>query len=209
MSQVSVILICKNAAATIDRALDSVFKQSIGPLEVLVVIAHSDDGTLDRLNLRNNLVIIHQVGKGIGDARNTGISEAKGQYIAFLDADDEWEPDTLERQCAALDSDPKAMVAMGQLLKIEEDLLINPEICPALTPGGCLFRAEVFSILGGFDSELVVAADHKWFMQAIEKGISFVNHQQIVLKKHIHGRNLSMLGRKQYRQEFFSLLRKR
>jgi len=209
MRQISVIVICKNAAATIDRALDSIFMQSVSPLEVLVVLAHSGDEILEQLNLRNNLKIIHQDGKGIGDARNKGISVAKGQYIAFLDADDEWLPDALERQISAFDLNPKAMVAIGQLVKVGDDLSINSEPSPALTPAGCLFRAEVFKCLVGFDTELAVAADHKWFMQAIESGIPFVNHKSIVLKKHIHGRNLSMLGKKQYRYEFFSLLRKR
>jgi glycosyltransferase involved in cell wall biosynthesis len=210
MSQISVIVICKDSASTIDRALDSIAQQTLNPIEVVVVVAPSSDGTLEALNAREGLVILDQLGTGIGDARNYGISVAKGRYIAFLDADDEWLPNTLEIQYAALELVPTAMVAMGLLVKIEEnDLEVLLEPIPAITPGGCLFRAEVFSIMGFFDSDVMVAADHKWFLQARLKGVKFVSYQRIILRKYIHGQNMSVVRRQQYRSELISLLRGR
>lgn len=208
MSQISVIVICKNSAATIERALDSIMSQSIKPSEVLVVLAPSADGTIEILKAREGLVILNQLGIGIGDARNFGISVAKGSYIAFLDADDEWLPNALEMQYTALELDPSAMIAMGLLVKIKENYLeILPDPMPAVTPGGCLFKVEAFSCFGQFDTNVIVSADHKWFFQARKKGIRTVSHQGIILRKHIHGQNMSVVRRQQYRKELIELLK--
>jgi glycosyltransferase involved in cell wall biosynthesis len=102
MIHISVIVICKDSALTIERALDSIRMQSIKPKEVIVVAAPSSDGTIEILKSRDDIVILNQRGIGIGDARNYGISVAKSRYIAFLDADDEWLPNALEMQYTAV-----------------------------------------------------------------------------------------------------------
>jgi glycosyltransferase involved in cell wall biosynthesis len=210
MTDISVIVICKNSASTIERALDSILMQSQKPKEVIAVAAPSVDSTIEILQARKDLVILNQRGTGIGDARNLGISKVQGRYIAFLDADDEWAPNTLEVHSEAFELDPAAMVSMGFLIKVEENTpKVLSEPMAAVTPGGCLFRAEVFSCQGGFDTDSAVAADHKWFMQARLQGIKFVSHQGIVLKKHIHGNNMSVVRRELYRKELISLLRGR
>jgi hypothetical protein len=63
--------------------------------------------------------------------------------------------------------------------------------------------------MGGFDTDVAVAADHKWFMQARLQGVKFVAHQGIVLRKYIHGNNMSVVRRELYRKELISLLRGR
>lgn len=210
MTDISVIVICKNSASTLERALDSILMQSIKPKEVIVVAAPSVDNTIEILKSRKDLVILDQQGKGIGDARNFGISEASGKYLAFLDADDEWEPKALQMHLDTLELDPAAMISMGFLVKIEENTpKVLSEPMAAVTPGGCLFRAEVFSQLGGFDTDVAVAADHKWFMEARLQGIKSASHQGVVLKKYIHGKNMSVVRRALYRKELISLLRRR
>lgn len=209
MSQISVIVICKNAASTIDRALDSVMMQSHKPLEVLAVVAPSSDRTMEILQSRRDVVVLEQLGHGIGDARNFGIASAHGRYIAFLDADDEWLPNTLQLQLDAIITDPTAMFAMGCLVKVGHDIELPSEPMPAVTPGGCLFRAEVFSIMGGFTTDVAIAADHEWFMRARLNGINYVSHEDVTLTKHIHGHNESLIRREQYRMEIISLLRGR
>jgi glycosyltransferase involved in cell wall biosynthesis len=105
LSSVSVIVPTHNRAATVARAVRSVLSQSYQELEVIVV----DDGSTDETpevvasfadpRLR---YIVHATKRGGGAARNTGIDVASGEYIAFLDADDEWLPDKLEDQIAAI-----------------------------------------------------------------------------------------------------------
>ncbi len=102
-ADVSVIIPAYRAAGTIARALGSVARQALKPREVIVVDDGSDDGT--RLaaeacrgllgNIR--LSVLSQENAGAGAARNRGIHAATSEYVAFLDADDEWLPEKLAR----------------------------------------------------------------------------------------------------------------
>jgi glycosyltransferase involved in cell wall biosynthesis len=112
---ISVIIPAFNAAATILPALASVRAQTYGLLEILVVDDCSTDGTADRVDramvdeprLR---LIRHERNQGPSAARNTGLWAAAGRYCAFLDADDDWLPDKIERQVAALVANPRAVL---------------------------------------------------------------------------------------------------
>lgn len=96
---VSVIVPLYNKAQTVERALNSIFAQTYTNMEVIVVNDGSTDGC-DMLVRRKfddaRLVVIDQANQGPGAARNAGIRAAKGDYIAFLDADDSWYPQNLE-----------------------------------------------------------------------------------------------------------------
>jgi glycosyltransferase involved in cell wall biosynthesis len=118
---VSIIMIFFNAERFISEAIDSVFAQSYENWELLLV----DDGSTDRsreLVVRyvercpNRVRLLEHDGHpnlGTGASRNLGIREAKGEYIAFLDSDDVWLPQKLERQVADLESHPEAEMVYG------------------------------------------------------------------------------------------------
>lgn len=102
---VSVVIPLYNKGKYIERALSSVFAQTQPPLEIIVV----DDGSIDdgpervlKFNA-SKIILIQQKNKGPGAARNVGLALAKGEYIAFLDADDEWTPFFLEKGLALLE----------------------------------------------------------------------------------------------------------
>lgn len=94
----SVVVPLYNKENCIRMTLESVKKQSFKDYEVIVVDDGSTDRSLEeaRKIKSENITIIHQQNQGVSVARNTGILHAQGQYIAFLDADDEWEPDYLK-----------------------------------------------------------------------------------------------------------------
>jgi glycosyltransferase involved in cell wall biosynthesis len=96
---VSVVIPLYNKGKYIERALSSVLSQTHQPLEVIVVDDGSTDDGPERVLKFNNpeIKLIRQENKGPGAARNVGLDRAKGKYIAFLDADDEWLPLFLER----------------------------------------------------------------------------------------------------------------
>jgi len=112
---ISVIIPSFNAETTILSALASVRAQSYHALEILVVDDFSSDGTpeqvarlaADEPRLR---LIRHDRNQGPAAARNTGLAVAAGRYCAFLDADDEWLPDKLDRQVVALAAAPSAVL---------------------------------------------------------------------------------------------------
>ena len=103
MADVSVIIPAYRAAGTIERALEGVVGQTVPPKEVVIVDDGSDDGTLavaeafaPRMG-EIELKLFRQENAGAGEARNRAILESAGRYLAFLDADDEWLPEHLER----------------------------------------------------------------------------------------------------------------
>lgn len=113
--QVSVIVPAYSVADYIAEALDSIFKQTFKDYEVIVV----NDGSPDTERLekvlepyRDRILYIVQKNKGLSGARNTAIRAATGKYIAFLDADDIWEPDYLAVQLGFLEQRPQ-MVAVS------------------------------------------------------------------------------------------------
>lgn len=106
--KISVVIPAYNAAATIGRALVSVFAQTLSPDEVVVVDDQSRDGTSEIVGAFGQLevkLINSGARKGAGAARNIGIAAATGDLIAFLDSDDEWLPTKLERQVSLIARD--------------------------------------------------------------------------------------------------------
>lgn len=100
-AKVSVILPTYNRAAVVAKAIDSVLKQTYQAFEIIIVDDGSIDKTEDIVNSYKDERIIyikHKRNKGAGAARNTGITNARGDYIAFQDSDAEWLPEKLEKQ---------------------------------------------------------------------------------------------------------------
>ena len=113
----SVIVPAFNAAADIPAALASVFAQSFGAFEVIVVNDGSSDDLESSLRpFRDRIIYLEQPNRGAAAARNAGIRAARGQYIAFLDADDVWRPDFLQRQIGYLGSHPQCDLVYSDAL---------------------------------------------------------------------------------------------
>src|SRR5258706_6591961 len=107
MSRISVIIPTFNSAALVTAAVDSVLAQTTPPTEILVVDDGSTDDTRQRLApYAGRLRYLHQQSKGVAAARNLGLKQATGEFVAFLDADDIWHPRKLERQLTAMTANP-------------------------------------------------------------------------------------------------------
>lgn len=104
MEGVSVIIPAYNAAAFIGDALNSARAQTYDNLEIIVVDDGSTDGTADVVSSFHGVRMIRQPNRGAAAARNRGIREASGRYLAFLDADDIWLPDKTRMQVEFLRS---------------------------------------------------------------------------------------------------------
>jgi len=98
--KISVIIPCYNSKPWIARALASVARQSYAPCEIIVIDDGSTDGSVRKVETMHfrNLSVIRQSNQGASAARNKGIEVARGELIAFLDADDQWHTEKLEKQ---------------------------------------------------------------------------------------------------------------
>jgi glycosyltransferase involved in cell wall biosynthesis len=104
--RVSVVIPTYQRADLVGRAIDSALAQTVDDIEVLVVDDGSTDGTratVDRIGDPRVRYFAHETNRGVSAARNTGVEAARGEYVAFLDSDDEWLPRKLDRQLSALE----------------------------------------------------------------------------------------------------------
>ncbi|HJO33360.1 MAG TPA: glycosyltransferase family 2 protein [Anaerolineales bacterium] len=107
--RVSVVIATHNRAGLVGQAIKSALGQSVRPAEIIVVDDGSSDATPQMLSeYGNDIRIIHQPNRGRSAARNAGVEHAQGDIITFLDSDDVWLPEKLEKQLAAFEVNPSA-----------------------------------------------------------------------------------------------------
>ena len=112
MKTVSVVMAAYNYAPYISEAIESVLAQTRPPLDVIVVDDGSTDATPEVLAAFGDRIrVLRQTNQGASAARNRGIEAARGEYIAFIDADDVWKPRKLELQMALFDADQLSSLA--------------------------------------------------------------------------------------------------
>ncbi len=181
LSSISVIIPTHNRAHLLPRALDSVLNQTKRAEEIVIVDDGSTDDTSDLIQSNYPEVItLHQSNRGVSAARNRGIREASGEWLAFLDSDDEWLADKLERQMAALGEHPETKVCHTDEIWIRCGRRVNPmkkhakhggwifRKCLALcciSPSSVLIHRSVFSDVGQFDESLPACEDYDLWLR--------------------------------------------
>jgi glycosyltransferase involved in cell wall biosynthesis len=177
MLKISVIIPVYNGEKTIGETIASVLKQTYKNWEILVIDDGSQDATLEVLREINDprLNVFSYPNAGQAVSRNRGIELARGEYIAFLDADDLWTPDKLETQLKALQENPQAAVAYswtdyidesGQFVQSGRHITINGDVYAALlvnnfleNGSNVLIRQQALTEVGGFEASLPPAED--------------------------------------------------
>ena len=121
MPKVSVIIPTYNREEFIVETINSVLNQTYKDFEVIVVDDGSTDNTKQKLEpFKSKIKLIEQPNSERAVARNNGVKNSSGEYIAFLDSDDIWIKDKLEKQVKLLDSKPDVILTYGQSLRINE-----------------------------------------------------------------------------------------
>lgn len=180
---VSVITVVRNGAATIDRTIDSVQRQSLEPVEHVVVDGGSTDGTRERVaaRLRPQDFWISEPDRGISDAFNKGVALSTGRYLLFLNADDWAAPRQLKIAVACIERTGADFV-YGDLVFHEDSgarFLYRGEAeygramkrrMPALNHPTALIRRDAFERIGLFDLRYRCAMDYDWFYRLHRAG---------------------------------------
>lgn len=188
MPLVSVVIPAYNAAAHIAEALNSLSAQTCREMEVIVVDDGSVDGTHDIITRGFPEVrCIRQPNGGASSARNRGVQDARGEWVAFLDADDAWHPDKLRAQLALMRRYPSVRLCRtwgsetplthGEALQSGPDGLPEHELLPSLattllnpyfTTSTVMVRRDAFLAVGGFDTSLKIAEDIDLYLRLLK-----------------------------------------
>ena len=178
----SVIIPTYNRLNFLEQAANSVWNQTYCDYEVIIVDDGSDDGTLEYLaKLGNRVKALHQPNKGAGAARNLGVRNAVGNYIAFLDSDDVWFPWTLETFIEAIRTHYRPSLISGATAEFQNSLpnikqgefkaeyfadYFETAVNPAYVGSGALVvRRDLFDEVHGFDEGMVVAEDLDFYLR--------------------------------------------
>ena len=192
---VSVIIPVRNAKDFIQEAIDSVFCQAYPAIEIHLVDDGSDDLDYQMFARQDDRIHVTRLeGQGVSHARNTGMRLARGEYFAFLDADDVWFPGKLQSQIGYLERHPEAGIVFGQFIcwpddgagKFEPaDCLVSDcshldqadparsgwiytRLLAGLLVGmnTAVIRRDVYQKIGGFDESMRIAEDYDFWLRA-------------------------------------------
>jgi len=219
----SVIIPLYNKAAYIERAMQSVLSQTFQEFELIVVDDGSTDNPFAQLSvnapeIHKKVRVIQQQNQGVSTARNNGVKLAKYDYIAFLDADDSWEPTYLEEMNGLIAAYPKAgiygssyfivkngkkrIAPIGLDAKIESGLIYycqvySKTLCMPLWTGATIIRKPIFDLENGFNPRLKLGEDFDlWIRVATKYPVAFLNkplanyHQDVDLSNRAIGEKL-------------------
>jgi len=203
---VSVIIPTCNRVHTLARALDSVYAQTRSATEVIVIDDGSTDGTAQLCRRYPGLNYIQQHQAGVSAARNHGIRVASGQWLAFLDSDDAWEPAKLAAQMAAIAQHPEFKICHCDEQWIRNGRRVNPgqrhrkcqgdlfnqslELC-AISPSAVLIQRPVVEHFGVFDEDLPACEDYDLWLRLCCRLPVLLVDQPLVVKYGGHADQLS------------------
>jgi glycosyltransferase involved in cell wall biosynthesis len=198
---ISVIIPVYNYERYLGEAIESVLGQTYQDLEVIVV----DDGSTDRSGdvaksfAGRGVRYCQEVHAGIGPARNKGVELAQGEFIAFLDADDRWPLEKIERQLRAFENDPALEMVFGQALQLQngpaweagvrdKNLTVDGMV-PGMVPGTMLIKRDAFDRVGKFQGGLKVGEFIDWYARAVELKVRSLVLPELLLWRRIHDSN--------------------
>ncbi|MHC4599131.1 MAG: glycosyltransferase [Planctomycetota bacterium] len=207
---VSVIVPTFNRKAFALEAVASVLGQTRGDLEVLVIDDGSEDGTEEAFasHADPRVRYVRKEHSGIAATRNRGIAEARGRILGFLDSDDLWVPDKLEKQLPLLQGNVGFVYARYR--SVRDGRILRSK--PVGGPSGRIFLAllcrifvqtstalvarEAVEATGPFDESLAYADEYEFFLRLAERyPVGFVDEDLVIYR--IHGGNESRDRRRQ------------
>lgn len=215
---ISCIVPTFNSAPYLREALDSITAQSYRPLEVIV----ADDGSTDATRAivagyGGQVSLVIQPTSGPAATRNLGLRAARGEFVAFLDADDLWHPEKLARQYARFDAQPDLEIGVtaaqlfwaAELTAEEGQYRDHPraQALPGYATTTLLATRAVFERVGLFDTTLWFADATDWFIRAAEHGLGVDLLPEVLTYHRMHVGNLTRRRSEASRDEFLRVVR--
>ena len=217
--KISVVIPTYNRAELLPRALASVNAQTLSPDEVIVVDDGSTDGSRELIATRHpECRYLRQENRGVSAARNLGIREARGEWIALLDSDDTWLPTKLAAQMDGVCRTSSARICHTEELWIRNGVRVNAmkkhrkrggwifrdclPLC-AISPSSALIHRELFETVGLFDESLPACEDYDMWLRICARYPVAFEHQPQVVK---YGGHEDQLSRKYWGMDRFRVV---
>jgi glycosyltransferase involved in cell wall biosynthesis len=195
---ISIIVPTFNGAKFLNDAVNHILEQNYQPIEIIIVDDGSTDNTKEIVhNLKIDLRYFYQPNSGPASARNRGIRNATGDFIAFLDVDDYWPENMMNTLMNELKDDSELELVRGYAQLFRKDELDNIEYLgnakesfPSYIGAG-LYRKSIFDKVGLYDQELRFGEDGDWFNRAEEKNFPMKRIEDITLYVQRHESNMT------------------
>lgn len=204
---ISVVMPCFNALPFVEQAIRSALDQDYGDVEVVVIDDGSTDGSRDILNQLaaenpKQICVLHQNNQGPYPARNAGVRRARGNLIAFLDADDWWAPDFLSKLAHALETSRADLAYCGWQNVGQGGPGVEPYVPPRyeaedtvfLFLKGCpwpihaaLMRRSVLEQVDGFSTRLFSSMDYDLWLRILATTRNMVSVPEVLAFYRWHG----------------------
>ena len=196
---ISVVIPVYNSERYLAEAIESILAQTCPPGEIIVIDDGSTDGSAKLVERFSPSVNYHwQPNGGTSAARNRGVAVARGNFLAFLDADDLWVEDKLARQFSAFAGDPTLDTVFGHVQQfyspeldeeIKRRITIPVETMRGFHAGAMLIKREAFLRVGLFKNDLQLAEFVDWYARAMELELKSLMLPEVVMKRRIHQTN--------------------
>jgi glycosyltransferase involved in cell wall biosynthesis len=212
---ISVIIPVYNSERYVGEAIESVLGQKHKNIEIIAVNDGSTDCTEDVVRSYKNVKLFSQSRKGVSSARNIGVKNSSGEFIAFLDADDLWTKKKLKIQQTIFMNNPDLDMVFGHV-----EQFFSPELADSsknkikmitgamagYISGAMLIRRTSFLKAGLFDEGVRLGEFIDWYIRAVDVGLKSVLSPEIVLKRRIHDENTGIRDR-EYRRDYLRVLK--
>lgn len=217
-SLVTCIVPVYNGELYLAETLDSILGQTYCSIELVVVDDGSTDGTAKVVESYGSQVRYqYQPNAGPASAFNTGLGLAKGEFMAFLGADDLWHPEKLERQLLRFAMRPELDLCVTHLqnfwipeLKEEAERYKNHNLAqplPGYTSATLVARRNLFDAIGNFDSSLQHGHDLDWFLRAAEHDANMELLPDVLMHRRMHHSNRSRFLADNSRRTFLRIVK--
>lgn len=213
--RISVIMPCYNASPFVEEAVGSVMNQTYPDVELVVVDDGSTDGSVEILQQLEQrygprLLVLHQYRLGPYPARNLGLAHCSGRSVAFLDADDYWSPDILEKLAATMDANGADIVYCGwqnvgegwaeSKPIIPPDFSVSDRVAEFLRAcpwpiQAVLVRREAIGATKGFSERCFSAMDYDLWLRLCTQPCKFARVPEVLAYYRWHEKKLALKSR--------------
>ena len=207
MPEVSVILPTYNRAGMLGDAVGSVLSQTFRDYELIVVDDGSSDDTPGLLAAwADDITVLRTRRQGVAAARNYGVSNSAGRYLAFLDSDDLWLPGKLECQLRAHRAHPEMRISHTDEIWVRKGRRVNPKDKHAkrggwifqyslpmcrISPSSVIIERSLFEEVGGFDRRFCVCEDYELWLRITAANQVLYLDRKLTIKRGGHPDQLS------------------